>query len=167
MDRFEHCLYHQASPGKSFAPSTDHGARLWVRMSRLVSPRKQVQRKEHQVLQNWSRRGRTSQFFTKKNSQEDLRAPGSKARAIRFPFSSAVDTRASSPIPNVPAELCPRDHISPRGLHHLTSQQKNPSGGNLRAPIPQLRKDQLSWMRPPVYNHCTFLPASSQRDTHF
>lgn len=114
MDRFEHCLYHQASPGKSFAPSTDHSARLWVKMSRLVSPRKQVQRKEHQVLQNWSRRGRTSQFFTKKNSQEDLRAPGSKARAVRLPFSSAGDTRASSPIPNVPAELCPRNQISPR-----------------------------------------------------
>lgn len=86
MDRFERCLYHQASPGKSFAPSTDHGARLWVRMSRLVSPRKQVQRKEHQVLQNWSRRGRTSQFFTKKTARRTPQSPRQQGQGHQVSF---------------------------------------------------------------------------------
>lgn len=166
MDRFEHCLYHQASPGKSFAPSTDHGARLWVRMSRLVSPRKQVQRKEHQVLQNWSRRGRTSQFFTKKTARRT-----SEPQAARPGPSGFLLVLLGIPEHPPPSQMFLQSFVpetkSLPGLHHLTSQQKNSSGGNLRAPIPQLRKDQLSWMRPPVYNHCTFLPASRQRDTHF
>lgn len=105
--------------GRVLPPSTEHGAHLWVRMSRFGVPR------EPGFEEAGARKGapgptelveeRQNLSAPHKNpSQEGLGAPGSKAGAVRLPFSSAGDTRTSSPIPNVPAELCPRDHVSPR-----------------------------------------------------
>lgn len=103
----------------------------------------------------------------KKNSQEDTSEP----QAARPGPSGFLLVLLGIPEHPPPSQMFLQSFVpetkSLPGLHHLTSQQKNSSGGNLRAPIPQLRKDQLPWMRPPVYNHCTFLPASRQRDTHF